>query len=567
MDYSGAPIALLSMAKALNAEGFRVSVLTLSAGPLSSVFSNAGIEIVDPHAPLRLPDLVIANTILTVNLSNQFRARGVTVLNWIHESAWVCRNLGFVEGKTSSLDEVQYVIVPAQFMVKDLRSFFTNAVFRVLPNLVYAFDKEVECKGWVCVPGSWEKRKGQKELVRLIQEINSRLPLLFVGAEPQPIPDSLKARFTGKVTHDQALWLIKSSSALISPSLSEVQPLAVLEAIASGVPVLISDIPAHREIAQYLRDIPIFAPEDSTSFIAGLRILETQMKDKALLDARKRMVAEKFGYESYKLNLRRLIASVTTREDIHRNSNQVTLSIVTVLKHPYFGLSETLGSVIDLLDSYPDVEWIIKVKKEDGIATPSIRAHDRIKVVVESDSGIYHAMNVAVSYCRGVFLLFIGSGDLILSQNFGRCLQTLRNAKSCEPIYLYSTKMDGWSDSWCPDPSLMSKNMSCPHAGTFISRRTFIDIGKFSMTYRIAGDYELMSKILLKNGIDVWQSAIEVVFCAGRGISVENFFEAYLESVLVRMRVYKTEYSQAAKEVSAYLNGPFKSLSRSRSLP
>ena len=72
------------------------------------------------------------------------------------------------------------------------------------------------------------------------------------GSEWQPVQDEVKAqgseppvRLLGNVSEPWSL--MKSSNLFVSLSRSEGQPNAVLEAIACGCPLVVSDIPAHRE--------------------------------------------------------------------------------------------------------------------------------------------------------------------------------------------------------------------------------------------------------------------------------------------------------------------------------
>jgi glycosyltransferase involved in cell wall biosynthesis len=72
------------------------------------------------------------------------------------------------------------------------------------------------------------------------------------GSERQSLQDDVRDSglgtrvvFAGYVT-PLAPWL-KTEDVFVSPSLSEGQPNAVLEAMACGVPLVVSDIPAHRE--------------------------------------------------------------------------------------------------------------------------------------------------------------------------------------------------------------------------------------------------------------------------------------------------------------------------------
>lgn len=64
--------------------------------------------------------------------------------------------------------------------------------------------------------------------------------------------------------------LLKSASALVSMSRFEGQPNVVLEAMAAGCPLIVSDIPAHREFLN--EDSAILVPPDNPSLLAGAMI-------------------------------------------------------------------------------------------------------------------------------------------------------------------------------------------------------------------------------------------------------------------------------------------------------
>jgi glycosyltransferase involved in cell wall biosynthesis len=64
------------------------------------------------------------------------------------------------------------------------------------------------------------------------------------------------------------LWgVMKAATALVSPSLFEGQPNVVLEAAAAGCPLVLSDIKAHRDVAD--ESSAIFFRPDSPAELAG----------------------------------------------------------------------------------------------------------------------------------------------------------------------------------------------------------------------------------------------------------------------------------------------------------
>lgn len=103
------------------------------------------------------------------------------------------------------------------------------------------------------VVGSLIPRKNVAEIVRAFPENSGNSLLLVVGDGPEM--ESLKEIATGKNVlfkgnSSQVKEYLQASDWMISASKAEGLPNAVLEALACGVPVLLSSIPAHVEIVK-----------------------------------------------------------------------------------------------------------------------------------------------------------------------------------------------------------------------------------------------------------------------------------------------------------------------------
>jgi L-malate glycosyltransferase len=108
----------------------------------------------------------------------------------------------------------------------------------------------------LCI-GTINRNKNQSTLVRALAAILARRLVLCVfvgeGVEAADLREVAGAsgvqdavRFVG-YQPDAASWLT-TADLLVQPSLAEGQGLAVLEAFRAGIPVVASDIPAHREL-------------------------------------------------------------------------------------------------------------------------------------------------------------------------------------------------------------------------------------------------------------------------------------------------------------------------------
>jgi glycosyltransferase involved in cell wall biosynthesis len=76
---------------------------------------------------------------------------------------------------------------------------------------------------------------------------------------------------TGLIPRDEVFVLCADADVFVSTSHGEGLPVAVLEAMAAGCPLILSDIPPHRELAEGADFIPFVAPGDVDGFAAEIR--------------------------------------------------------------------------------------------------------------------------------------------------------------------------------------------------------------------------------------------------------------------------------------------------------
>ena len=75
-----------------------------------------------------------------------------------------------------------------------------------------------------------------------------------------------RVELTGLIPRDEVFARCAEADLFVSPSRGEGLPVAVMEAMASGCPVVLSDIPPHREIAAGVDFIPLVPVGDALSF-------------------------------------------------------------------------------------------------------------------------------------------------------------------------------------------------------------------------------------------------------------------------------------------------------------
>jgi len=85
-------------------------------------------------------------------------------------------------------------------------------------------------------------------------------------------------------------------------------------------------------------------------------------------------------------------------------------SIIVVCLNPGSKLNETLDSILS--QSCSDYEIIVKDGGSRDGSIENMRQSSRIRLYQEKDAGIYDAMNQAVSYAEGEYILFLNCGDV-----------------------------------------------------------------------------------------------------------------------------------------------------------
>lgn len=317
LDYSGAPLALLELARVLRQLGHDVALASLSPGPLADEFSAHEVR------PLRSReeqfDLYVANTVLTVPAALSLARSPDRVLAWIHETKYFFRILRADPGDFS-LSELRFAAFPARFQIEEFAEWMPAAVRVQLRNCVRmpVIVPSATSEHYYVCPGRWEARKNQARLLELTRALPVEPTIWFVGAERPPgVPPSIH-RFPGTVSPAESKRIIALSMGLVSPSLAEAQPLTVIEATMAGRPVLLSDIPAHRELQEAMTDVVLFDASRAESFAAGFRRLEELAADAAVTGRLQAEALRHFGPTSFADSVRTILDCLTSERSLGR---------------------------------------------------------------------------------------------------------------------------------------------------------------------------------------------------------------------------------------------------------
>jgi len=202
------------------------------------------------------------------------------------------------------------------------------------------------------------------------------------------------------------------------------------------------------------------------------------------------------------------------------------LSLVTINYNNEAGLKRTLNSVCKQKIDF-DFEHIIidgaSTDRSTDVITKYSNSAVNVIAVSEEDSGIYEAMNKGLRMASGSHVAFLNSGDVL---NYNEVLKNITNAilydKPVDFIYSDICFVDDHgnvSREWCVGTYWKPKlyyGWMAPHPMTTIRRSVLNEVGAFDQRLKIAADYNLMLKILMRPNISVRYLA-ETFVCMERG--------------------------------------------------
>lgn len=120
-------------------------------------------------------------------------------------------------------------------------------------------------------------------------------PLINQEVEDSGLEDAVS--LTGMIARDSVFKHFAAADLFVSTSYGEGLPVAVMEAMACRCPVLLSDIPPHREIAGDHDFIPLVRPDDAAGFAREIQKFREMSAEErmAIGEQCRRVIAERFS--------------------------------------------------------------------------------------------------------------------------------------------------------------------------------------------------------------------------------------------------------------------------------
>jgi glycosyltransferase involved in cell wall biosynthesis len=185
------------------------------------------------------------------------------------------------------------------------------------------------------------------------------------------------------------------------------------------------------------------------------------------------------------------------------------VSIITISFNSADTIEDTIKSVIS--QDYHDLEYIIV----DGGSTDNTlniieKYREKIhKFISEKDKGIYDAMNKGVEMASGALIGILNSDDIYADEHvISDVMSTLGQADAvyADLVYVKRDNVNEIVRYWKAGklkPNSFHRGWMPPHPTFFLRKKCYDQFGNYNLSLRSAADYELMLRMIVKNGISV----------------------------------------------------------------
>jgi len=256
------------------------------------------------------------------------------------------------------------------------------------------------------------------------------------------------------------------------------------------------------------------------------------------------------------------------------------VSIITVNYNNSTGLEKTIQSIIN--QNYQDVEYIIIDGGSTDGSVDVIKKYQKniAYYISERDKGVYNAMNKGIAKTNGAYILFINSGDYLVSKDV---VSEMMKGETGNIDLLYGnlerTFKDGKKD-FVAMPSKLDAifllDASLCHPVTFISKRLFHKYGFYDESFKIVADWAFFVKVLLNgdatfkhkpisvamfymDGMSAWLSS-QTIIENERKKAIDLYLSPLVQKALNDLKYYKKKYKKIYYALGLFVENGFKKI-------
>jgi len=208
--------------------------------------------------------------------------------------------------------------------------------------------------------------------------------------------------------------------------------------------------------------------------------------------------------------------------------------ILTVVRNNKETIRDAINSV--LLQEFNDLEYIIV----DGASTDgtveaindAVKRYPKrnIKFISEKDDGIYDAMNKGIRLASGDIIGILNSDDFYINNDVVSTVVNVFMAENVDSVFadlVYVrdndlNKIVRYYSSATFHPKKMAYGWMPAHPTFFVRLKIYEQYGLYKTDYRIAADYELIARFLVKNKVSYRYISQVLVKMRTGGASTKN---------------------------------------------
>jgi len=169
--------------------------------------------------------------------------------------------------------------------------------FQTCDFTIVAISRLVDIKNPFAILNAFQQSKDQSSRLIYIGDGHLRDALITKSKEADR---GTQIEFTGLIPREKVFEHLLNADLFISTSRGEGLPISVLEAMACYRPVILSDIPPHREIAEGVDFIPLVKPDDEAGFAREIKkFREMSTSERAIIGQQcRKLVEQRFSLDA-----------------------------------------------------------------------------------------------------------------------------------------------------------------------------------------------------------------------------------------------------------------------------
>lgn len=213
---------------------------------------------------------------------------------------------------------------------------------------------------------------------------------------------------------------------------------------------------------------------------------------------------------------------------------------VTIITATFNNAKTIMRAVASLTSqSYKNIEHIVIDNRScDGTLELLKKFSHPIRIISETDKGLYHALNKGIDLAKGEIIAFLHADDLYYSSSvIESIVNTFENNPEIKGVYgnLIYFSQENFNKIiriWRPGKlkyHKIYKGWMLPHPTLFLRKDIYLKFGKFDTNFKISADYDFILRIII-NKVNLLYLQNNVYKMSTGGISNKNLKHITLKS-------------------------------------